>query len=265
MHDGRAGDRYRLPSRPSASADVRTGRSARRPPRSGSAPRAPAPPRSPPAGGLSVPRPSPGSWTGIRAASADTQLLQHARQPGVADRFAALARKHQTGRHDTGRGDAEPARVVEDLDRPAAQRNPVLPPRLGARRGHRPARPGRCCRRRCGAARARSGRGRASGQRRRSGPTGCRCGACRGWQSPRGRWLSLRVPTTEHISPAPAQPNGYVHGSTGPRPGSRGRGSAGGRRGRGVDLDEPGSVCRCLRRPGVAPARSCVPRGFATE
>ena len=134
-------------------------------------------------------------------------------------------------------------------------------PAFGARRGHRPARPGRCCRRRCGAARARSGRGRASGQRRRSGPTGCRCGACRGWQSPRGRWLSIRVPTTEHISPAPAQPNGYVHGSTGPRPGSRGRGSAGGRRGRGVDLDEPGSVCRCLRRLGVAPARSCVPRG----
>ena len=32
-----------------------------------------------------------------------------------------------------------------------------------------------------------------------------------------GRWLSIRVPTTEHISPAPAQPNGYVHASTGPR------------------------------------------------
>ena len=35
-----------------------------------------------------------------------------------------------------------------------------------------------------GAARARSGGGRAPGQRRRSGPSGCRWGACRGWRFP---------------------------------------------------------------------------------
>ena len=46
-------------SRPSAGAAARTGPTARRPRRSGCAPRAPARPRSPPAGGPYTPRPNP--------------------------------------------------------------------------------------------------------------------------------------------------------------------------------------------------------------
>ena len=71
-------------------------------------------------------------------------------------------------------------------------------------------RPGWRCRRRCGAARARSGRARAPRQRCRFGPTGCRCGACRGWRSLRGRWLQHQgVPTAGYIRAAPGRPNDY--------------------------------------------------------
>ena len=65
------------------------------------------------------------------------------------------------------------------------------------------ARPRRCCRRRCGAARARSARGRAPRERtslRRLVADAVRAGAGDLLGDP---GFGIRVPTTEHISPAP--------------------------------------------------------------
>ena len=67
------------------------------------------------------------------------------------------------------------------------------------------AQPGRCHRRRCRAARPRSRRGRAPRQRRPVADA-ARAGA---GDLLRDAGVSVRVPTTEYINPAPARPNGY--------------------------------------------------------
>ena len=73
------------PTRPSTSAGARTGPSGHRPPRPGSEPHAPGPPRSPPGDDPSPPPPSPGSWTGNRAARDRSRAgpQAHIRQWGV--------------------------------------------------------------------------------------------------------------------------------------------------------------------------------------
>ena len=133
-------------------------------------------------------------------------------------------------------------------------------------------------------------------QRRRSGPTGCRCGACWGWRSPRGRRLlhqgadhrahQSRTGTTERL-PTDGRAAQLAHARCRSEPPTRGRmsspwksdGGATVRGSRGCDLSQRRSTsqavcgsrvaarydesrgprCASLRRPGI---RLRVPAAF---